>query len=223
LKFNLLDNRWFISSAAFQQRRAVPVGAGNTQTSEANIRGVELETNYQPNRNVYLTASYSFIKTTLNTPAQFFDYPAALGENISGAGLFATFKPGQTFDDPGQPQHLFNVLGSYKLDNGLGIRLGVQATGPIQTSTSGQLDPAKSLFVPASVAANGYYYNSPVIPWQYTANLAVFYQVSRYTFTMSIYNLTDRLNWEASPPFYGNDFILRNNPRTFEFRLQAKF
>jgi hypothetical protein len=41
--------------------------------------------------------------------------------------------------------------------------------------------------------------------------------------TFSVYNLTDRLNWQSSPPFYGNDFLVRNDPRTFEIRLQAKF
>jgi outer membrane receptor protein involved in Fe transport len=77
--------------------------------------------------------------------------------------------------------------------------------------------------VPANVVANGYYYNSPVIPWQYTMNAAVFYQIKQYVLTFSVYNLTDRLNWQAANPFYGNDFLVRNDPRTFEARLQVKF
>ena len=62
-----------------------------------------------------------------------------------------------------------------------------------------------------------------MIPWQYTWNAAVFYEVGRYTVTFSVYNLTDRHNWSPSPSFYGNDFLVRSDPRTYEIRLQAKF
>lgn len=223
LKFNLLNNKLFAGLAGFDQKRAVPIGAGGSSFAQANIRGVEIELNYQPTRNLWATASYSYIDTTLNKAAGFYNYPAEPGLNIDGAGLFATYAAGQKFNDPGVPQQLFNFLGNYKFDNGFGFRFGVQVTGPIETTTSGQLDPNASAFVPASVAANGYYYKSPVIPWQYSMNLAAFYEWNRYTFTVSVYNLTDQLNWQSAPPFYGNDFLVRNDPRTVEFRLQAKF
>ena len=66
-------------------------------------------------------------------------------------------------------------------------------------------------------------YRGPVIPWQYTWNAAVFYEWDKYTLTFSIYNITDRNNWSPSPYFYGNDFLVRSDPRTFEVRLTAKF
>ncbi len=72
-------------------------------------------------------------------------------------------------------------------------------------------------------AANGYYTKSPVIPWQYTLNASLFYEVGRYTATLSVYNLTDRKNWSSAPSLYGNDMLVLNNPRTLELRLQAKF
>jgi outer membrane receptor protein involved in Fe transport len=62
-----------------------------------------------------------------------------------------------------------------------------------------------------------------VIPWQYTWNAAVFYEFENYTVTFSVYNLIDQHNWQPSPGFYGNDFLVRSDPRTFEVRLQAKF
>jgi len=223
LKFNLLRDSLFIGTAVFDQRRAIPIGNGGTTTSQANIRGVEIELNYQPTRNFFATASYSFIKTTLDRPAPFYNYPAEPGLFVDGAGLFAVFTPGQHFDDPGVPEHVFNFLANYKFDNGVGLRAGVQVTGPIQTTTSGQLDLVNSLFVPQSVINNNGYYQSPVIPWQYTMNVAAFYEIGKYTFTFSIYNLTDQLNWQSAPAFYGNDFLVRNDPRTFEFRVQAKF
>ncbi len=223
LKFNLLDNKLFVGSAVFDQKREVATGPGGVATAQADIRGIETELNYQPTRNLFATASYSYIRTILDTPAGFYNYPAEPGVFIDGAGLFAVFKPGQKFRDPGVPEHVFNFLGNYKFDSGLGVRFGVQVTGPIPTTTSGQLDPVASAFVPASVAANGYSYKSPTIPWQYTMNAAVFYEFSRYRFTASLYNLTDQINWQSAPSFYGNDFLVRNDPRTFEFRIEARF
>ena len=221
LKLNLLDNKLFAGLAGFDQKRAVPTGAAGTVTDHANIGGAEIELNYQPNRNLFATASYSYIKTTLSQPAAFYNYPAEPGLNYDGAGLLAVFKSGQVFDDPGLPAQIFNFLGNYKFDDGLGLRFGVQVTSPIETTTSGWLDLAASSSVPASIVAKGGYYQSPVIPWQYTMNVAVFYQSRNYTVTVSAYNLTDRLNWQSSPSFYGNDFLVRNNPRTLELRIQA--
>ena len=230
-KFNLLNNKLFISTAGFDQKRSVPTGAAGTKFARANIRGFEIELNYQPTRNLFATASYSYIDTTLNKAAGFYNYPADNANNypgtnynfVDGAGLFAVFAPGQKFEDPGVPQQIFNFLGNYKFDNGIGFRAGVQVIGPIQTTTSGVIDLAASSFVPQSVINNGGYYKSPVIPWQYTLNAAVFYEISKYTFTLSVYNLTDQLNWQSAVPFYGNDFLVRNDPRTVEFRVQAKF
>jgi hypothetical protein len=234
LKFNILDNKLFVGLTGFDQKRSVPSGAGGNQFSRANIRGVEIEANYQPTRNLFATAGYSYIVTTLNKAEGFYNYPAEPGVNVDGAGLFTAFVPGQKFNDPGIPQHVFNVLGNYKFDSGVGFRFGVQVTGPIETTTSGLIDVNASNLggflplVPASIAntanaAGIAFYHSPVIPWQYTMNAAVFYQWSHYTVTLSVYNLTDQLNWASAPAFYGNDFLVRSDPRTFEVRLQAKF
>jgi hypothetical protein len=222
-KLNLLNDKLFVGIAGFDQKRAVPTGAGGNQFSQANIRGVEIEGNFQPTRGLYATASYSYIATTLDRPAGFYNYPAEPGVNVDGAGLFAVFAPNQKFDDPGVPRQIFNFLVNYKFDNGIGLRYGVQVISPIATTTSGQLDPAASAFVPLSVQKNGYYYKSPVIPWQYTMNASVFYEWKQYTATVSVYNFTNQLNWNSAPTFYGNDFLVRNDPITVEFRLQAKF
>jgi len=222
-KLNLFNNRLFVGSAVFDQKHGVPTGPGGTITDQANIRGVEIEFNYQPMRNFYATASYSYIDTTLSNAPDFYNYPATPGINIDGAGLFAVFDTGHKFQDPGMPQHVFNFLANYKFDFGVGLRVGAQVTGPIETTTSGQLNLSASEFVPAYIVANGGYYQSPVIPWQYTLNAAIFYQWSHYTITGSVYNLTNQRNWQPSPSIYGNDFLVQNDPRTFEIRLQAKF
>jgi hypothetical protein len=232
LKLNLLDNRLFGGLAVFDQKRKIPSGPGNTLTTPANIRGVEVEFNYQPTRDFFATASYSYIDTTLSTAPIFYDYPAQPGINVDGAGSAAVFYPGQKFQDPGVPQQVFNFLANYKLSSGLGFRTALQVTGPIPTTASGRIDVAASQnyygtyvanLVPAYLVANGGYYQSPVIPWQYTLNASVFYQWGRYTFTGSVYNVTNQRNWQPSPSLYGNDFLVLSDPRTFEFRIQAKF
>jgi outer membrane receptor protein involved in Fe transport len=233
VKANLLDNRLFLSSAIFDQKHTVPAGAGSSTSLDADTYGVEIEGNYQPNRNLYVTASYSYIRSILSSPPTFYDFPAQPGLNVDGApALLGTsmFVPGQHVDQPGQPEHLFNALGNYKFANGIGVRSGIQVTGPIHTTADAVVytDPIIGLMgaLPNSVTPLGHgvgLYKGPVIPWQYTWNAAVFYEWDKYTLTFSVYNITDRSNWSPSPFFYGNDFLVRSDPRTFEVRLMAKF
>jgi len=73
---------------------------------------VEAEANYQPNRNLFVTASYSYIKSILDSPPGFYDFPAQPGLNIDGGGSLVApgslFLPNQKVDQPDQPQHVFN-------------------------------------------------------------------------------------------------------------------
>ena len=165
LKFNLLNNSLFIGTALFDQERQIPNGQAGDTSAQARINGAEFEVNYQPERHFYMTASYSYVRTRLNQSIFFYNYPAQPGLNIDGAGLFAVFKPGQSFQDPGIPEHVFNFLGNYRFDSGFGFTLGAQVTGPFYTSTSGYLDPVNSLFVPSYIAKAGYYFQSPRVPW----------------------------------------------------------
>jgi outer membrane receptor protein involved in Fe transport len=233
MKFNLLNNKLFLSSAIFDQKHQVPAGAGSTTSLDADTYGIELEGNYQPNRNLYATASYSYVRSVLASPPTFYNFPAQLGLNVDGAPALlgsAMFVPGQKVDQPGQPQHLFNALANYKFSGGFGVRSGIQVTGPIHTTASAQVYTAPIIgligALPNSVTPVGSgvgFYKGPVIPWQYTWNMAVFYEWKNYVATLSVYNLTDRTNWSPAPSFYGNDFLVRSDPRTVEIRLQAKF
>jgi outer membrane receptor for monomeric catechols len=239
-KFDLLDKSLFISAAVYEQTRSVNTGPG-TDSSTAHIKGLELEANYQPGPRVFATASYSFLRTVLDTPASFYDFPAQPGLNYDGGGTVAAFAPGQTFNDPGIPRHLFNFLINYKDPSGFGAQANLQVIGKIETTQSGQLDLKQTLanletdsaffgaltslngVVPQSVLNNGGYYQSPVIPWQYTINTSAFYKYKNYEFKVSIYNLTDRRNLTNDIPFYGNDFITVNPPRSYAISIKAKF
>lgn len=223
LKFDLLNKTLFASGDFFYQERAIATGPSGLTSSQAKINGIETEVNYQPERHFFATASYSYIRTRLSTNPGFYDYPAMPGINVDGAGVFTQWLPGQHFNDPGVPQHVFNFLGNYRFDSGLGFRLGLQITGPFYTTASGWIDLAHSPFVPQYIIRNHGFYQSPRVPWQYTLNAAVYYDIGDYEFKLSIYNLTDQRNWEASYPFYGNDFILHSDPVDAEFSAKAKF
>jgi outer membrane receptor protein involved in Fe transport len=240
VKFDLFDKRLFISAAGFYQERSITAGSGGLSDIPAHIKGGEFELNYQPNPHFFATASYSYLHTTLDAPSPFYNFAATPGANNDGAGisLFPTqlmFMPNQTFQDPGVPQQLFNLLANYKHSSGFGAQANIQVTGPVQVVQSGYLDlanitnPALDGFpgLPdsqlATLTAHNGYYQSPVIHWQYTLNAALFYSFDKVTAKLSVYNLTNRTNWTNDIPFYGDDFITRQPPRDFDLSITARF
>jgi outer membrane receptor protein involved in Fe transport len=240
VKFDLFDKRLFISMAGFYQERTITAGPGGLTDTPAHIKGAEFELNFQPDPHFFATASYSYLHTTTTAPSPFYNFPAQPGLNNDGAGIsiFPTnlvFAPGQTFQDPGVPQQLFNVLANYKHESGFGAQANVQVTGPVSITQSGYLDlanmtnpanfpyPGLTTAQLAQFAANGSYYKAPIIHWQYTLNGAVFYTYQKYTVKFSVYNVTDRHNLTNDIPFYGDDFLTRQPPTDFDFSISAKF
>jgi outer membrane receptor protein involved in Fe transport len=232
VKFDLFDKRLFISAAGFYQERSITTGVGGLTDTLAHIKGGEFELNYQPDPHFFATASYSYLHTTLDAASGFYNFPAQPGFNTDGAGTVAVYQPNQTFQDPGVPQQLFNLLANYKHSSGWGAQANIQVTGPVDVTQSGYLNVAATqgaanndfITLPtlSTVSANGYY-QSPVIHWQYTLNSAVFYTFQKYTAKFSIYNMTNRRNWTNDIPFYGDDFITRQPPRDFDLTINARF
>jgi len=239
VKFDLLDQRLFISSAIFKQTRSLPTGEGDLGHTLAHIRGAEVELNFQPDPHFFATASYSYLHTTLDTASGFWNFPAYPGLNIDGAGTTAVFQSGQTLLDPGVPEHLFNVLANYKHESGFGGQANLQVTGPIYTTQSGNIDVAATNalaesegfpqlvgtggIVPLSIVGANGSYKAPQIPWQYTLNAAVFYSYQKFMVKFTVYNVTDRRNLTNDYPFYGNDFLTRVPPRSYDLTISGKF
>jgi outer membrane receptor protein involved in Fe transport len=236
VKFDLLDKALFLSMAGFYQERSISTGPSAADNSMAHIKGAEFELNYQPNPHFFATASYSYLHTTLDTPNYFYNFPATPGINYDGLGTAVVFQGGQTFQDPGVPQQLFNVLANYKHDSGWGEQANIQVTGPVQVTQSGYINVAATqaaaaedgfpagaqTVLPTLVSANGFY-QAPAIHWQYTLNGAVSYSFQKMQAKFSIYNLTNRRNLTNDIPFYGNDFLTRQPPRDFDLSITAKF
>jgi len=239
LKFDLLDKSLFISTAIFKQTRAVSIGQGGSGHSTAHIKGVELELNYQPDPHFFATASYSYLHTLLDTPPGLYNFPAQPGLNYDGAANFIVWNTGQRFQEPDVPQHLFNALANYKHESGFGAQANLQVTGPMYTTTPGYVNIAAtnanaSFFTPALVGPGGLIsssvvepnglYNPPRIPWQYTLNAGVFYTFEEhYTVKFTSYNLTSRHNVEPDYSYYGNDFLTRQPPRSYDLTFSGKF
>lgn len=231
LKLDLFDKALFISTAGFYQERSITTGVGGLAHSLAHIKGAEFELNYQPGPYFFATASYSYLHTTLDSPATFYNFPAQPGINYDGAGSSTAvpFLPNQTFNDPGVPQHLFNVLANYKRPSGWGAQMNIQVTGPVEVTQSGLLNlPALQAGFPglppgelASFQAAGGYYKAPVIPWQYTVNGGIFYGVSNYRIKFTVYNMTNQRNLTNDAPYNGNDFITRQPPRDYDLSFSV--
>ena len=227
VKLDLLHKALFVGADVFKQSRAIPSGAGGATPDQAHILGFEAELNYQPNPNFFATASYSYISTKLDQPSSFYNFPAQPGTNVDGSGVLAVWQPASSYNDPGVPRQLFNFLLNYKTSFGLGLQTNWEVTSPIETTQSGWIDVAASqangAVLPASVVANGGYFQAPVIPWQYTANAALYYDFSKkYQLRFSVYNMTNQRNLYNDIPFYGNDFITISQPRTFSLSFKAK-
>jgi outer membrane receptor protein involved in Fe transport len=236
LKFDLLDKSLFISSSVFKQTRAVSTGQGGSDHSVAHIKGFELELNYQPDPGFFATASYSYLHTLLDTAAGFYNFPAQPGLNLDGAANFIVWNTNQRFQEPDVPQHLFNALVNYKHSSGFGAQANLQVTGPIKTTTPGYINIAATnadfggnlvgpggIVSQSVVAANGLY-TPPTIPWQYMLNAGVFYTFAEhYNVKLMVYNLTSRHNLEPDYSYYGNDFLTRVPPRSYDLTFSGKF
>jgi TonB dependent receptor len=195
--------------------------------------------NYQPNGNIFLTASYSYIHTELSAPDSFYNFPAYAGTFVDGAASTIVWQGNQSSTEPGVPEHTFNLLANYQFNSGFGARLGMLVTGPMDMTSSGYINVAATNaaaaydglptllgtggIVPLAVVAADGYYQSPRIPWQYTLNLVGYYKAGPYDIKLSVYNLTDRRNWQSSPTYYGNDFLVQSDPLSVDLSVRYKF
>jgi hypothetical protein len=148
--------------------------------------GFEISENYQPNRNFYATVGYSWINGSL--PASAEPYQAYDTQQIPGGPPDPYANPIQTtgrLRAPGQPLNLFNALGQYTFENGLGIEANVLVTSPM----------------------NNDYYGYLKIPTQYDIDATVSYKIGKAQIRLTCQNLTNRHNWEPSDATYGLEGI----------------
>lgn len=194
-KRGILDGHGYVNFALFQQTRS-DLNTVSRQITEIDTRGVEFELNLQPNRNFYTTLGYSYIQA--ESSAAGFD----VGNTtlVSPADRFFS-APSGSIRRQGMPEHLFNLLTTYKLDCGAGVSANLVATGDIWNNNVGTL----------------------VIPAQYTLDLTVFYARKDWDARIMLLNVTDEKNWGAPNGVYGNESIIAELPFRLEGRVAYRF
>lgn len=211
-KASLFKDTLFLNAAGFRQTRNIPQQGG--ANNEVNVKGLEFEANYQPNRNFFLTAGYTFLSSYFYNNSSLFSVtgsPVDVGTTtITGAdgnpivGKFTpTFVvyPNGNYRQPGLPQHLFNYVATYKTNFGLGASLDGNVTSTIFNDYGGQLR----------------------IPWQYTIDATLFYNYKNFEVRLAFLNLTNQKNWAPPNPTYGNDSILADLPFRMEGTVKIRF
>ncbi|OAI42651.1 hypothetical protein AYO41_03860 [Verrucomicrobia bacterium SCGC AG-212-E04] len=206
-KASLLKNTLFISSAAFHQTRIIP---SNTNAGVINnkltVNGFEIEANYQPTKNFWITASYTLLDAIYKDQVPFSvqSYPFdQIGNNFNLTDTFGALSPYAkgNYRQPGLPKNQFNALIQYKLDCGLGASIGAVVTGPQNLNFDGSVK----------------------IRTQYTLDASIFYRQKRYELVLSVLNLTDQKNWSPPNSVYANDSVVANLPIRVNGTVRFKF
>ncbi len=183
-KYALMGSKVFVNFAIYDQTRTAKA-TSSTAIQKFHSKGFEAELNYQPNKHVYATLSYSYIdaKVTFTGDYPFFGAPLEIPPGNQAA---YTVPVGTEVKVSGLPTHLFNGLISYTFNNGFGFSVNAVVTGEMNNNNSGSL----------------------VIPWQYTLDASVSYKIKKWDFRLSVTNVTDEENWSPPNNIYGNGSIL---------------
>jgi outer membrane receptor protein involved in Fe transport len=129
VKFDLFDKALFISSAVstrsarnpparVSRHRWLTSPAPRSSSTTSRIRIFR-------HRQLLLPAHHGWIRRR-----HFYNFPAQPGFNIRWRRHGAVFQPNQTFQDPGVPQHLFNVLANYKTSPAGALRRTFRSRDP---------------------------------------------------------------------------------------------
>lgn len=126
-KYALMQNKLFLNFAVYDQKRTSK-STSSTVIQHFKARGFEAEMNYQPNKSLYATLSYSAIDATTTAPFQSDGGVATFGASNYNENRVA-----------GLPKSLVNALVSYSFDNGWGASGNVLITSPINNNFAGTL------------------------------------------------------------------------------------
>jgi len=183
-KYALKGNTVFLNFAVYDQKRTAK-STSSTVVQEYRYKGFEAEVNYQPNKHIYATASYSYINAESSAGYQYGLF-GGVTEMPPRNSAMPTVPIGTVTRVSGLPEHQFNALFSYSFDNGFGFTANVVVTGEINNNTAGTL----------------------VIPVQYTLDVGASYKYKAWDFRAQVLNATDEENWSPPNAVYGNGSIL---------------
>lgn len=192
-KRSLMEGKLFLAAAYYHQtRQNKPI---NSPVATYTYDGVEVEVNYQPNKNFYATFSMGYIEAT--APSVGFE---ALNVTPPASPEVRAASPGEV-KIQGLPSFQANALVSYKFDNGFGATLNGTFHNELNNNWAGTL----------------------VIPSQYEVDASLFYSVGAWEARLAVMNLTDEENWSPPNGTYGNESIVAEPGIRSEFTLRYRF
>jgi len=183
-KFALMQNKVFLNFAVYNQERTAK-STSSTVISKYKYKGFESELNYQPNKHLYATISYSYIDAQQSAPYQYGLF-GGFSELPPANRAKPTANIGSDVKVSGLPENLFNGLISYTFTNGFGLSANTVVTGQMNNNAAGSL----------------------VIPLQYTLDLGASYKFKKWDFRANLLNATNEQNWSPPNAVYGNGSIL---------------
>jgi hypothetical protein len=212
-KYSLLDNKLFAGAALFTQRRS-RTALGDVH-EDIRVRGLELESVYQP---------VTRLSATLNTTFQDGEYLNASPYQLGGRSIYSGYAAGRGPGGLGTGDASYTPFGDqvpvgdwplvgfshvmvngsvrYRWANGFGAGLDAQW----QSRQRGNLDDEWH------------------IPNQYTLNASLSYQRGPWTVNLDILNLTDQHNWIHNGDAYtASILILPDLPLRAEGYVKFKF
>ena len=197
-KYSLADGKVFLNFAVYDQKRTAKA-TSSTIIQQFRYKGFESELNFQPNKQLYATISYSYIDAESSSPFTYGLFGGA-GELPPG-NQNGTIPIGTIAKVSGLPTNLFNALVSYRFKNGFGVSANTVVTGEMNNNAAGTL----------------------VIPVQYTIDLGVMYTYKKWDFHLSVLNVTDEENWSPPNAVYGNGSILALPGTQLQFTSKYSF
>ena len=194
-KYSFANGKGFLGGALFEQIRD-NVGQDRSVT-RFKTRGFEVEANYQPTKNFYVTGGYSYLDSSVNAG----EFDVGNTSLTSPGDRYFTLATGAKHRRQGVPRNLLNANATYKFPGGFGLTGSFVGTSDILNNVTGSL----------------------VIPPQYTLDLTGFYTAKTYEVRVAVLNATDQKNWSAPNAVYGNESIVADLPIRVEVTLKFKF
>jgi len=199
-KFTLDNDKLFVTADVFtQSRQAKPQGS---PVYTQQYYGFETALNFQPNKQFFATAGFSFINGSL--PASALPFQGYSTNQLPGGPpnpFTSTPQKSGRLRQPGQPLETFNGLASYAFSNGFGIEANVLITSRMNNDYQGYV----------------------VIPVQYTLDAAVSYKTKQWEYRLTGSNITNQHNWEPSVATYALEGIVPLPAIEIEGTVKYKF
>lgn len=213
VKGSMLGGKLFLGAALYDQQMKWNTLDGKNRYIKA--KGFEIEANFQPNKKVFATVSYSYFNSKQRY-AGFLADSIAYDKRLSSPVPFTPDFPtiDDEFQQPGMPKHLMNFLVSYRFTPEFSASIGTVVTGEIITSQVGQ--GMSGFGVPVFLAANK-------IPLQHTTDVTLSYKLEQWDTRLSLMNVTNEKNWSAPNPGYGNGSINAELPFRAELTVGYRF